>query len=154
MQSGSLITARMALEQGREVFAIPGSPLDPRCTGTNDLIRQGAVMVEKAADVLSHVHAMPNHMAEPRAITKPLPPSTKTACPCRRGRSSLKASAPRRFRSIELIRDRPDGFRRPYSAAGTRTRRAIERQAGHKVALIADDLNVDYGEEDSEPVSA
>ena len=39
LRSGSLITARMALEQGREVFAVPGSPLDPRCRGTNDLLR-------------------------------------------------------------------------------------------------------------------
>lgn len=66
LQSGSLITARMALEQGREVFAVPGSPLDPRCTGTNDLIRQGAVLTEKAADILSHIHKQPRGLFEPK----------------------------------------------------------------------------------------
>jgi DNA processing protein len=52
MRSGSLITARLAGEQGRDVFAVPGSPLDPRSKGTNDLIRQGAVLCEGADDVL------------------------------------------------------------------------------------------------------
>ncbi len=52
-RSGSLITARMALEQGREVFAVPGSPLDPRCEGTNNLLKQGATPVTEAADVTS-----------------------------------------------------------------------------------------------------
>jgi DNA processing protein len=52
-RSGSLITARMAAEQGREVFAVPGSPLDPRAEGTNGLLKQGATLVTEAADVLS-----------------------------------------------------------------------------------------------------
>jgi DNA processing protein len=52
LRSGSLITARLAAEQGREVLAVPGSPLDPRAKGTNDLIRQGAAICEGADDVL------------------------------------------------------------------------------------------------------
>jgi DNA processing protein len=50
-RSGSLITTRLALEQGREVFAVPGSPLDPRCEGSNGLLKQGATLVTEAADV-------------------------------------------------------------------------------------------------------
>ena len=52
-RSGSLITARLAADQGREVFAVPGSPLDPRCKGSNGLLRDGAVLVEEVADVIA-----------------------------------------------------------------------------------------------------
>jgi DNA processing protein len=58
MRSGSLITARLAQEAGRELFAVPGSPLDPRSHGANDLIRQGAHITETAADVLEN---LPDH---------------------------------------------------------------------------------------------
>jgi DNA processing protein len=51
-RSGSLITSRMALEQGREVFAVPGSTLDPRAEGTNGLLKQGATLVTDASDVI------------------------------------------------------------------------------------------------------
>jgi DNA processing protein len=54
-RSGSLITARIAAEQGREVFAVPGSPLDPRAAGTNDLIKQGATLTTEATDVINAV---------------------------------------------------------------------------------------------------
>lgn len=55
-QSGSLITARMAQEASRELFAVPGSPLDPRCRGSNDLIRSSAAhLTESAADVLANL---------------------------------------------------------------------------------------------------
>jgi DNA processing protein len=54
-RSGSLITARIAAEQGREVFAVPGSPLDPRAAGTNDLIKQGATLVTAAQDIIDAV---------------------------------------------------------------------------------------------------
>lgn len=52
-RSGSLITARYALEQGREVMAVPGSPLDPRAKGTNRLLREGAALIECADDVIT-----------------------------------------------------------------------------------------------------
>ncbi len=60
LQSGSLITARQALEQGREVFAVPGSPLDPRAGGTNSLLKQGAILVQQASDIID---GLPRHLA-------------------------------------------------------------------------------------------
>lgn len=58
LQSGSLITARLALDQGREVMAVPGSPLDPRARGSNDLIRAGARLVEHADDVIDAIRPL------------------------------------------------------------------------------------------------
>lgn len=57
-RSGSLITARFALDQGREVFAVPGSPLDPRAEGTNDLIREGATLCAEASHVITALEAI------------------------------------------------------------------------------------------------
>jgi DNA processing protein len=54
-RSGSLITARIAQDLGREVFAVPGSPLDPRARGTNDLLREGAILTETAEDVMDNL---------------------------------------------------------------------------------------------------
>jgi DNA processing protein len=58
LKSGSLITARFALDQGREVMAVPGSPLDPRCRGANRLIRDGARLVEDFAQVLESLDGL------------------------------------------------------------------------------------------------
>src|SRR5215831_19080267 len=87
-RSGSLITARMALEQGREVFAVPGSPLDPRCEGSNNLLKQGAAPVTEASDVTTALRPIfeeplqlsaqePDHPiapGEPIALTEPREP--------------------------------------------------------------------------------
>ena len=67
-RSGSLITARIAAEQGREVFAVPGSPLDPRAAGTNDLIKQGATLITEAADVINAVEPI---MERPIVLREP-----------------------------------------------------------------------------------
>ena len=60
VRSGSLITARLAAEQNREVFAVPGSPLDPRAGGTNKLIKNGATLVSSAADVIEVMRDIEN----------------------------------------------------------------------------------------------
>jgi len=65
MKSGSLITARLASEQGREVMAVPGSPLDPRAAGTNHLIKQGSTLVTEVNDVLNALS--PPLLCEPAA---------------------------------------------------------------------------------------
>jgi DNA processing protein len=65
LRSGSLITARIAQEIGREVFAVPGSPTDPRARGANDLLRQGAILTETAEDVLDNLPAHPMCAALP-----------------------------------------------------------------------------------------
>jgi DNA processing protein len=68
-KSGSLITARLAGEAGREVMAVPGSPLDPRAQGCNQLIREGAVLVQTAADVLEQIRPI-----DLRAVRSPAAP--------------------------------------------------------------------------------
>ncbi len=111
LQSGSLITARQAADQGRDVFAIPGSPLDPRARGTNRLIRDGAHLVEEPADVLAHLPApdVPI-MATPRDhATRP---ETGPARPLdslrNRRKSPLRAGTDREHNPADLPCDHSD----------------------------------------------
>jgi DNA processing protein len=64
-RSGSLITARLAAEAGREVMAVPGSPLDPRAQGCNQLIRDGATLVQNAADVVEAIQPSRTRVSSP-----------------------------------------------------------------------------------------
>ncbi len=70
-RSGTLITARYALEQGREVMAAPGSPLDPRTKGCNRLIRQGAALIENAQDVLDAISRTGSNIGQMREPSNP-----------------------------------------------------------------------------------
>ena len=99
--SGSLITARLALDYGREVMAVPGSPQDPRHRGTNQLLRDGAHLVESAADVL--------------AILAPLQGRRRAAA------AAIRAASPR---------PRPAGPRRRRSRGPARPEPLAERLAG------------------------
>jgi len=79
-KSGSLITARNALDQGREVMAVPGSPLDPRAIGCNMLLRDGAGLVRSAADVIEYLESAAQGILEipmPELKTIPAPSSAK-----------------------------------------------------------------------------
>jgi DNA processing protein len=110
-RSGSLITARFANEQGRDVFAVPGSPLDARAEGTNDLIRQGATLCTCAEDVVAALAARrgggpPDALGEaPRLAPEPEPlwdeldlfgdgPVADRASPPRPSRFAEEAPAP------------------------------------------------------------
>jgi len=95
-RSGSLITARLALEQGREVFAVPGSPLDPRAEGSNSLLKQGAALVTEAADVIGVLRRILGQPVEP-AIEEP-----EQAEP-----GGLEPGADERARIVELLGPTP-----------------------------------------------
>jgi DNA processing protein len=99
-RSGSLITARMALEQGREVFAVPGSPLDPRAEGTNGLIKQGATPVTETADIIAVL--VPIMAQKDLPAREPEPPSPDS------GPFDENEPAPdQRTRIIELLGPSP-----------------------------------------------
>jgi len=92
LNSGSLITARLAGEQGRDVFAVPGSPLDPRAKGTNGLLRQGAILTENAEDVLAHLS--PHGLGPPTIMVTERPEAPP---PARQNTDALQAEILRRL---------------------------------------------------------
>ena len=112
-RSGSLITARFANEQGREVFAVPGSPLDPRAEGTNDLIRQGATLCTSADDVVAAL------------------------APIRDGAPESLGEAPRFEPEVEPLWDELDLFSDPRPEAHVLPRRAPQTFAEPAAALYA-----------------
>ena len=81
LESGSLITARQALEQGREVFAIPGSIHSPQSKGCHALIRQGAKLVECAQDVLEELRQRDPFAQVPLALDTPPAPASSDEMP-------------------------------------------------------------------------
>jgi DNA processing protein len=101
LRSGSLITARAALDQGREVMAVPGSPLDPRAGGCNQLIRDGATLVRSAADV---AEALAESLGT--IPVRPRPAPTHTPPPPAAGLETrlLELLAPSPIAEDELIR--------------------------------------------------
>src|SRR5262252_7179867 len=137
-KSGSLITSRMALEQNREVFAVPGSPLDPRAEGSNALLKQGAVMVTEAEDVLA--------VLRPIIGDRPAPPLGEPLS--EEGSAAPEASPDARARVIGLLGPTPvtpDDLVR-LSGTSTTTVQAtllelelagrLKRQQGGRVALL------------------
>lgn len=94
-RSGSLITARRAGDYGREVMAVPGSPLDPRAQGCNLLIREGATLIQTAADVLEAVGPIDRRMVrEPAPASIAFPADAEAADGDRDGIAGLLGPTP------------------------------------------------------------
>ena len=91
-RSGSLITTRFALEQGREVFAVPGSPLDPRAEGSNGLLKQGATLVTEASDLIEALAPILGRKIEGGfGEPEPIPPAAPDADPAGDARARIVA---------------------------------------------------------------
>ena len=108
-RSGSLITARAALDQGREVLAVPGSPLDGRAAGCNMLIRDGATLVRSAEDVIEALGTAPapaqRRLPIPDIADLPAPPPRKLADAAALHRQILDRLGPSPLAEDQLLRD-------------------------------------------------
>ncbi len=152
LRSGSLITARLAAENGRELFAVPGSPLDPRCQGSNDLIRQGGHLTESAADVLANLPDHPSRQGLARVpgfAAGPAPGFAEPRPAWEEPAESGPALAAARESVLELLGPSPTAVdeilrRCPASAAAVASilldlelAGSIETLPGNRVALLA-----------------
>jgi DNA processing protein len=143
MKSGSLITARMALEQNREVFAVPGSPLDPRAEGANKLIQDGAHMAVNADEIIRELKNLRHRpMHDPAGDPWKGAPHLFSNAPAKEQDESL------RIRILEILSSTPVQMDEIIRAANAPAADVlivilelelagrIERQPGNKVNLI------------------
>ncbi len=144
-RSGSLITARLALEQGREVMAVPGSPLDPRAQGPNGLIRQGATLVQTSDDVIDCIRPLAGRpLHEPAGAPYRLGPVQDPP-----GEPATEEAEASRTELLELLSPVPlavdEVVRRCHFSPSLvqslllelELAGRLERQPGNRVALIA-----------------
>jgi len=136
-RSGSLITARLAAEAGREVMAVPGSPLDQRAQGCNQLIRDGATLIQNAADVIEAISSLNGRVASPSRTYEPPAPQAVAARPDIRLRvEELLGPSPVPVDEIVRLSGAEPGSVQlvllELDLAGR-----IDRHAGNKVSLTA-----------------
>ncbi len=138
--SGSLITAQMALDADRAVYAVPGSPLDPRCQGSTTLLKSGATLVGQAADVLENLPERPEvHLplgfAEDQALWTD-PPEPEADMP--RARQAVVALlGPESTQVDDLVRPLPVlDIRSDGRLVGTGIGWTRGTMPGHKIALL------------------
>lgn len=141
-RSGSLITARMALEQGREVFAVPGPPHDPRVKGANALIRQGAQLTEDASDVIETLGGMSSHsLCERRKSDYDSVAAPVTDTELNRIRSHITSALDYGPTDVDSIIRDMDGEAAAVATVLLELELAgrLERHSGNRVSLISCD---------------
>lgn len=137
LKSGSLITARNALDQGREVMAVPGHPIDSRASGCNALLRDGAVLVRSAADVIEALEGPAEPVPTPTPAPRRHPPRRPLAETAKLHSEILNRLSPAPLAEDQLIRDLaiPAQQVNPELTALELDGR-IERRAGGLLSLV------------------